>query len=119
MAEFEMSGPGEKQISFDEDGNASIKSDKPITANPALPVLDVRVNILELASFSVTQIDSKRVIRGTYADGASFVVTIDSEAGTLETSAQHALTTLEDGADKSHTVLTFLPRTNSIKKKTH
>ncbi|CAJ6690177.1 hypothetical protein [Burkholderia pseudomallei] len=119
MGEYAFRGDGEKQVSIDEDGAATISSDKPVDFDPALPVTDVRVNLLEVTALSLTVEGSTRIVRGQYADGGSFEVSLDWSGGKLNASGHNVTTVAQDGADRSHTVLTYLPKVRSITKVTH
>ncbi|MCK4118435.1 hypothetical protein ACI2UK_13525 [Ralstonia nicotianae] len=119
MPEIEVKGEGTKDFSTDENGGLTVTSEKPLTINPSLPVLDVRVNVMELVAASVEIKDGRRVFRGKYADGGSMEVSLDFESGTFNTQGHHVLSAVEDGDDRSHSVLTYLPKERSVSKKTH
>ncbi len=119
MPEFELKGEGEKQITVDENGKANIKSDQPVTVNPSLPLTDIRVNVVELVYASVEVKDGSRIFRGQYADGGRVEFTVNSESGTFQTSGHEVLSELADGDDRSHSVLTYLPKRRTVHKKTH
>lgn len=119
MGESTIDGDGMTQISLDADGKPVISSDKPINLSPGLPVTDVRIDVLELTAIELVKEDGKRTIRGQYADGGSFEISINSVDGKLHTSGSQVTTRVEDGGDKSHTVLSFLPRVKFVKKATH
>ncbi|OXI83284.1 hypothetical protein CFB40_19455 [Burkholderia sp. AU31652] len=109
----------EMHVSLGRHGCAQLQADGVVAFEPTLPVTDIRANILELASFAVTFEDGKRVTRGTYADGTSFVVSIDLSTGALSASGHEVITIVATGGDRSHAVLTYLPKVNQIRKKTH
>lgn len=119
MAEFKLTGSGKKHVAVDEAGHASISSDEPVSINPALPVTDIRVNVLELVEVSLTHDGARRFFKASYADGGTVEVEIDSEQGHYHASGQNVLTTITDGSDKSHSVLSFEPTKRSVSKKTH
>lgn len=119
MGEYTFRGDGEKQVSVDEDGTATISSDKPVNFDPALPVTDIRVNLLEVTALSLTVEESTRIVRGQYADGGSFEVSLDLSGGKLSGSGNNVTTVVQNGADQSHTVVTYLPKVRSINKATH
>ncbi|WP_042591486.1 hypothetical protein [Ralstonia solanacearum] len=119
MPEFEMKGEGDKQISVDEEGKTTIRTDQPAAITPSLPVTDIRVNVVELVSASVEIKDGCRIFRGQYADGGRVEFTLNFESGTFQTSGHEVISQLADGDDRSHTVLTYLPKQRSITKKTH
>ncbi|MBK3337866.1 hypothetical protein [Burkholderia pseudomallei] len=119
MGEISFKGDGTKEVSVDSDGVATISSDKPINIDPALPVTDVRVNLLELTAISLTVEGATRIVRGQYADGGTFEVSLDLSAGKFSTTGHNVTTSVQDGADRSHTVVAYLPKVRSISKATH
>ncbi|WP_322074449.1 hypothetical protein [Burkholderia cepacia] len=98
---------------------AEMQADGVVEIEPTLPVTDIRANILELASIAISFEDGKRVTRGTYADGTSFVVSVDLSTGALSASRHEVIALVTTGGDRSHAVLTYLPKVNQIRKKTH
>jgi len=119
MGEYTLLGDGEKQVSVDEDGTVTISSDKPVDSNPALPVTDIRVNLVEVTALSLTVEGSTRIVRGQYADGGSFEVSLDFSGGMLSASGNNVTPVVQNGADQSHTVVTYLPKVRFINKATH
>lgn len=119
MVDVKMQGEGPLEITRAEDGSVVAKSEKPVTANPDLPITDIRVTVLELTSASIVSSEKGRELRFQYADGGTIAIDLDYETGHFTSSANNVLTTFEDGDDKSHTVATYLPQKRSIAKKTH
>ncbi|WP_175712664.1 hypothetical protein [Burkholderia ambifaria] len=119
MSDLKISGSGAMQASVDENGTATLSSEKPIRIEAALPVTDIRVNLVEVATLSLVTEGSKRVVRGQYADGGTFEVMLDLSNGNLGASGHNVTTAVQKGGDQSHTVVTYLPRVRSITKVTH
>jgi hypothetical protein len=119
MTEIDIRGDGLSTISMADDGSPIVKSDHPLEVYPSLPVTDVRVNLLELASITLSWEGTKRIVRGSYADGGSFEVSVDTEAGKFQTTGKEVISQIQNGDDQSHTVLTYLPRVRHVKKATH
>jgi hypothetical protein len=119
MPEFELRGDGPSSVSVDENGTATVTSEHPMSVSPSLPITDIRINILELVSIALSREGAKRIIRGNYADGGSFEVSVDAEAGKFEAKGMEVLSQLANGDDQSHSVLTYLPRVRHVKKATH
>ncbi|WP_175038829.1 hypothetical protein [Burkholderia contaminans] len=119
MSDYKISGSGKKQVSVDENGTATLSSDGPVHIDPALPVTDIRVNLVEVVSLSLVMEGGKRTVRGQYADGSRFEVTLDLSNGNLNASGHNVTTAVQKGSDESHTVVTYMPRVRSITKATH
>ncbi|WP_412530600.1 hypothetical protein [Burkholderia lata] len=119
MNDYKISGSGEKQVSVDENGTATLSSDEPVHIDPVLPVTDIRVNLVEVVALSLVMEGSTRVVRGQYADGSRFEVMLDLSNGNLDASGHNVTTAVQKGADGSHTVVTYMPRVRSIIKATH
>ena len=89
------------------------------TLLPALQPDDIRINLLEVATISISDGDGKRTVSGEYHDGSSFKVTIDRINETFTANLKGGLTEVSDSTDKSSCVLTLLPKTRLVSKRTH
>lgn len=119
MPEIKINGLGETTVTTDAEGKQTATSDSPLSFEPGLPVTDIRVNLLELVESSVSYEGGVRIFRGTYADGGRIAVTLDSENGNFSSQAEGVIAQITDGDDKSHAVVTYLPKRKSIHKQTH
>ncbi|AKM45435.1 hypothetical protein NL30_37095 [Burkholderia contaminans] len=119
MSDYKISGSGEMQVSVDENGTATLNSGKPVRIDPALPVTDIRVNLVEVVALSIVMVGSTRVVCGQYADGGSFEVMLNLSNGQLDACGVNVTTAVQKGADQSHTVVTYMPRVRSITKVAH